>query len=106
MLDADVVPEPPFWGTRVVRGISLDDVWPLLNEVALFRNQWGFGKSERPVPRASTRQFLDDEARPVLREWIARAKAEQLLDPEVVYGYLPANSDGDDVVIWVARGTG
>ncbi|MEX2420984.1 MAG: B12-binding domain-containing protein, partial [Actinomycetota bacterium] len=36
------VPEPPFWGQRVVRGINVDDIWPLINEIALFRNQWGF----------------------------------------------------------------
>ena len=98
-LAADDVPSPPFWGTRVVRGISLDDVWPLLNEVALFRNQWGFGKGSDQSPD-DYKRMLEDEARPVLREWIARAKAEQLLTPEVVYGYLPANGDGDDVVIW------
>jgi len=99
LLDTSEIPEPPFWGTRVVRGISLDDVWPLLNEVALFRNQWGFSKSQDMSPD-DYQQFLDDEARPVLREWIARAKAEQLLVPEVVYGYLPANGDGNDLVIW------
>jgi 5-methyltetrahydrofolate--homocysteine methyltransferase len=81
-----------------VRGISLDDVWPLLNEVALFRNQWGFSPGGRSP--AEYQRFLDEQARPVLREWIAHAKAEQLLTPEVVYGYLPANGDGDEVVVW------
>ncbi|MGH3440769.1 MAG: methionine synthase [Nitriliruptorales bacterium] len=92
------IPEPPFWGPRVVRGIPIDEVWPLLNEIALFRNQWGFTPGDRSPQEYEA--FLESEARPVLREWVARAKADRLLVPEVVYGWFPANGDGDDVVVW------
>ncbi|HEX2028279.1 MAG TPA: methionine synthase [Nitriliruptorales bacterium] len=95
------IPRPPFWGQRTVRGISIDDVWPLVNEVALFRNQWGFTPGERSPKEY--RAFLEREAWPVLREWVARAKAEKLLVPEVVYGYYPASGDGDDVIVWDPR---
>jgi 5-methyltetrahydrofolate--homocysteine methyltransferase len=95
--DVDV-PSPPFWGQRVVRGIPVDEVWPLVNEIALFRNQWGFTPGDRSPEEYEA--FLDREARPVLREWVARAKAEKLLVPEVVYGWFPANGDGDDLVVW------
>jgi 5-methyltetrahydrofolate--homocysteine methyltransferase len=40
-------PTPPFWGQRTVRGIPVGEVAPLLNEVALFRNQWGFTPGRR-----------------------------------------------------------
>ena len=92
------VPTPPFWGQRVVRGIPIDDVAPLLNEVALFRNQWGFTPGE--MAPQEYRELLDTKARPVLREWLARAKADKVVTPEVVYGYYPANGDGDDLVVW------
>ncbi|MCC5946984.1 MAG: homocysteine S-methyltransferase family protein [Nitriliruptoraceae bacterium] len=92
------VPTPPFWGQRVVRGIPLGDVAPLLNEVALFRNQWGFTPGDRSVDEYQ--QLLEDKARPVLREWLARAQAEKVVTPQVVYGYYPANGDGDDLVVW------
>ncbi|HEX9765351.1 MAG TPA: vitamin B12 dependent-methionine synthase activation domain-containing protein, partial [Nitriliruptorales bacterium] len=95
--DVDL-PQPAFWGQRVVRGISIDDVWPLINEVALFRNQWGFTPGDRSGDRYQA--FLDEHARPVLREWIERAKRDQILTPEVVYGYYPANADGDDLIVW------
>jgi 5-methyltetrahydrofolate--homocysteine methyltransferase len=92
------VPTPPFWGSRVVRGIPIGDVAPLLNEVALFRNQWGFTPGDRS-PDAYA-ELLETRARPVLREWLARAQADKVVTPEVVYGYYPANGDGDDLVVW------
>jgi 5-methyltetrahydrofolate--homocysteine methyltransferase len=95
--DVDV-PTPPFWGQRVVRGVPVDEVWPLLNEVALFRNQWGFTPGDLSPDQYQA--LLDEQARPVVREWLARAKAEKVVTPEVVYGYYPANGDGNDLVVW------
>jgi 5-methyltetrahydrofolate--homocysteine methyltransferase len=96
---ADVpVPVPPFWGQRIVRGVPIDEVAPLVNEVALFRNQWGFVPAD--LGPDGYRELLEREARPVLRDWIARAKAERVVTPSVVYGFYPANGDGDDVVVW------
>jgi 5-methyltetrahydrofolate--homocysteine methyltransferase len=92
------VPTPPFYGQRVVRGIPVTDVAPLINEVALFRNQWGFTPGDRSPD--DYQQLLEEKARPVLREWLARAQAEKVVTPEVVYGYYPANGDGDDLVVW------
>ncbi|MDQ3931240.1 MAG: methionine synthase, partial [Actinomycetota bacterium] len=92
------IPTPPFWGQRVVRGIPFDDVWPLCNEIALFRNQWGFSPGGRTPQEYEA--FLAEHARPVLREWIAQAKGSKIVVPEVVYGYYPCNSDGDELIVW------
>jgi 5-methyltetrahydrofolate--homocysteine methyltransferase len=92
------VPAAPFWGQRVVRGVPIGDVAPLLNEVALFRNQWGFTPGE--LSPDGYAELLATEARPILREWLARAQADKVVTPEVVYGYYPANGDGDDLVVW------
>ncbi len=92
------VPEPPFWGQRVVRGIGVDDVAPLINEIALFRNQWGYSPGDRSPD--DYRAFLDEHARPALRSWIEAARRDKIVTPEVVYGYWPANSDGDDLIVW------
>ncbi|MFB7958373.1 methionine synthase, partial [Streptomyces sp. NPDC056045] len=35
------VPAPPFWGTRVVKGIQLKEYASWLDEGALFKGQWG-----------------------------------------------------------------
>jgi 5-methyltetrahydrofolate--homocysteine methyltransferase len=86
---------PPFIGSRVVRGIELDQVAEFVNETALFRNQWQF----RPEGGESDADFKD-RIRAYFRDQLAQAKAEHLLVPQVVYGYFPANGDGDDLVIW------
>ncbi|MEZ5139827.1 MAG: vitamin B12 dependent-methionine synthase activation domain-containing protein [Acidimicrobiales bacterium] len=87
--------EPPFLGSRVIKGLSLDDIAGYLNETALFRNQWGF----RPEGGESDDEFKS-RLRPELREQLAKARADDLLVPQVVYGYWPANGDGDEVVVW------
>jgi 5-methyltetrahydrofolate--homocysteine methyltransferase len=79
----------------VIKGIGLDDLLPYVNETALFRNQWQF----RPEAGESDEDFKA-RIRPVLREQLAAAKASGVLVPQVVYGYFPANSDGDELVIW------
>ena len=89
------VPTPPFLGSRVVRGISLDEIAGCLNETALFRNQWGF----RPEAGESDDAFKE-RVRAVLRGQLDSARTSGVLVPQVVYGYFPANADGDDLVIW------
>ena len=86
---------PPFVGSRVAKGMSVDDVATYLNETALFRNQWGF----RPESGEDDPSFKE-RVRSLLREQLATAKAEQLLVPQVAWGHFAANADGDELVIF------
>ena len=95
---------PPFIGSRVVKGISLDEIAAFVNETALYRNQWQF-RPERVLGDDGTeRPESDDEfktrIRSTFREQLAAAKASGVLVPQVVYGYFPANGDGNDLVVW------
>ncbi|MCC7364814.1 MAG: homocysteine S-methyltransferase family protein [Dehalococcoidia bacterium] len=92
------VPKPPFWGSRVVRGLPLRDIFPFVNETALFRGQWQYQKGQRSDGEYAA--FVESEVRPVFRRWQERAIAEQLLVPQVVYGYFPCQADGNDLVVW------
>ena len=85
---------PPFLGTRVVKGLPIDAIAGYLNETALFRNQWQFR------PDGGSDDEFKARIRPTLRDELATAKSEGLLVPQVVYGYFPANGDGNDLVIW------
>ncbi len=86
---------PPFIGSRVVKGISIDEIAEYVNETALFRNQWQY----RPLEGENDDDFKA-RIRPELRAQLAQAKASGILVPQLVYGYFPANGDGNDVVIW------
>jgi 5-methyltetrahydrofolate--homocysteine methyltransferase len=86
---------PPFVGSRVAKGVSLDEIATYVNETALFRNQWQF----RPE-RGETDDEFKARIRPVLREQLDRAKQESLLVPAVAWGYFPVNANGNDLVVW------
>lgn len=92
------VPLPPFWGRRVVREVPLGQIFPYINENALFRGQWGF-KQGRQSAEAFERS-IEETARPVFRELQKRAMAEGFLTPRVVYGYFPCQSEGNDLIVY------
>ena len=89
------VPAPPFIGTRVEKGIPLNEIAKYLNETSLFRNQWGY----RPL-EGETDAHFKTRVRAVLRQQLSAARRSNVLRPAVVYGYFPANADGDDLIIW------
>jgi 5-methyltetrahydrofolate--homocysteine methyltransferase len=91
------VPTPPFWGTRIVKGVPVADYLQLLDERALFLGQWGL-RGARGGDGPSYEDLVETEGRPRLREWIERLSTEGILaHAAVVYGYFPAVSEGDVV---------
>ena len=88
---AAIIPEAPFLGTRVVRGLPLTDVFPYVNRTALLRGQWGFkGRDAETAARAEL----------ALSEIQQQALRDGVLEPAVVYGFFPAQSDGDDLIVY------
>jgi len=92
------IPAPPFWGTRIVRGVALGDYAAFLDERATFMGQWGL-KPGRNEDGASYEELVATEGRPRLRYWLDRILAEGMLDASVAYGYFPVYSEGDDMVV-------
>jgi 5-methyltetrahydrofolate--homocysteine methyltransferase len=92
------VPEPPFFGTRVVKGIPLADYVSYLDERALFLGQWGL-KPTRGEGGASREELVETEGRPRLRMWLERAQTEGLLQAAVVQGYFRCVSEGNDLIV-------
>ena len=92
------VPAPPFWGTRMVKGLKLADYAEFLDERATFMGQWGL-KPSRAEDGASYQDLVETEGRPRLRYWLDRILAEGMFDAKVVYGYFPVYSDGEQVVV-------
>jgi 5-methyltetrahydrofolate--homocysteine methyltransferase len=94
-IDIDV-PTPPFWGDRIVKGISLADVAAYLDERATFMGQWGLKGSRNGL---SYEELVETEGRPRLRTWLDRIQTDGIAEFAVVYGYWPCYSEGNDLVV-------
>jgi len=92
------IPRPPFYGSQVVEDIDLDEVFSFVNETALFKGQWQFKQGKRPADEYQA--LVRDTVRPIYEELKERSKREQLLQPRVVYGYFPAQSSGNDLIVY------
>ncbi len=89
-------PEPPFWGHRVLDPIPLQSVWDNLDLNTLYRLHWG----ARNASGERWDQLVEGEFEPKLEELKSRAAREGFLLPRAIYGYFPANGEGDDLVIY------
>src|SRR5690242_18519523 len=91
------VPKAPFFGVRTLReqDIPLDEVFALLDLDELYRLQWG--------ARGSGPQYestVKNEFEPVLARLTADAKRAGWLTPQAVYGFFPAQSRGNELLIY------
>ena len=92
------IPRAPFYGSRVVDDIPLQDVFAFVNETALFKGQWQFKQGSRPP--AEYQALVRDTVRPIYAEMQRRSRRDQLLVPRVVYGYFPVQSSGNDLIVY------
>ncbi|WP_369245395.1 methionine synthase [Streptomyces sp. R41] len=97
------VPKPPFWGTRVIKGIQLKEYASWLDEGALFKGQWGL-KQARTGDGPTYEELVETEGRPRLRGLLDKLQTENLLEAAVVYGYFPCVSKDDDLIILDEQG--
>lgn len=98
----NLVPVPPFLGSRILKGVSLDEIARYLNETALFRNQWQLKQGSKSADEYE--KLIADRARPALRDWLNRAKIDKVLVPQAVYGYWPTQSAGNDLIVYSEDG--
>ena len=92
------LPSPPFWESRVVKGIGLKEYASWIDEGALFKGQWGL-KENRKGDGPSYEELVESEGRPRLRGWLEKLHTDNLLEAAVVYGYYPCVSKGDDLIL-------
>jgi 5-methyltetrahydrofolate--homocysteine methyltransferase len=99
--DAPSIPVPPFWGVRVRKDYDLREVFRYINETALFKNQWQL----KTASQSDYLRLVDEKFRPILRKLEDEVAGSGLFEPAVVYGYFPAQADGNDVVVYQAPST-
>src|SRR6266436_2244692 len=94
--DSPDIPTPPFWGVRVRKDFDLRELFPYINETALFKNQWQL----KTASQEDYLRLVAEKFRPIKHRLEEEIVASGLFDPKVVYGYFPAQGDGNDVVVY------
>ncbi len=90
------IPRPPFWGARVKKDWDLSEVFQYINETALFKNQWQL----KTASQEDYLRLVEEKYRPILKGLEAEVIQEGWFEPKVVYGWWPAQSEGNDVVVF------
>ncbi len=92
---AKLIPRPPSWGPRVVHAMPLDAVFQHLAKNELFRLSWGAKNTH-----GAAWEELQAEYEHRLVDMRRQALAEGWLQPQGVYGYWPAQADGNSLVVY------
>jgi 5-methyltetrahydrofolate--homocysteine methyltransferase len=92
------IPQPPFYGSRVVDDIPLRHVFSFINETALFKGQWQFKQGRKSSEEYQA--LVAGHVRPIYDELKARCERESLLIPKVVYGYFRCQSSGNSLIVY------
>ncbi len=94
-------PLPPFWGTCLLTAtdIPIAEVWSYLDQQALIAGQWQFRKP-REQSKEEYQAFLAEKVYPILEQWRQRIQQEFCLEPQLVYGYFPCQSEGNTLYLY------
>lgn len=94
-------PTPPFWGTKILQSadIPIEELFGYLDLQALIVGQWQFRKP-KDQSKEEHQAFLAKKVYPILESWKRRIVEENLLQPQVVYGYFPCQSEGNTLNIY------
>jgi 5-methyltetrahydrofolate--homocysteine methyltransferase len=91
-----IIPKPAFWGARVFRSYKLDDIFPYLNETALFKNQWQL----KTAAQADYLRLVEEKYRPILLDLQKEVITAGWFEPKSVIGFYPCAGDGNELVIF------
>lgn len=91
------IPQPPFFGYRILKNLRMPDVFPWVNKIALYRSQWQFKQGDR-TPR-EFELYLQENVEPLFERFKAQTVREKILEPKIIYGYYKCYSEGNDLVV-------
>jgi 5-methyltetrahydrofolate--homocysteine methyltransferase len=99
----NLIPTPPFWGSRCIEHVPVRAVAPYINRTTLYKFQWGF-RSQGRSPE-EYREWARAELDPLFNRLVERSARENILRPQAVYGHFPCQSEGDDLIVYAEPGT-
>jgi len=91
------IPKPPFFGYQILKNLRMQDVFPWINKIALYRAQWQFKQGDR-TPR-EFELYLQENVEPIFERFKAQTVHEKILEPKVIYGFFKCYSEGNDLVV-------
>jgi 5-methyltetrahydrofolate--homocysteine methyltransferase len=100
--DAPNIPSPPFWGVRVQKDYDLRELFGYINETALFKNQWQL----KTASQEDYLRLVEEKYRPIKKQLEDEIAGNGLFEPRVVYGYFPAQSEGNDLIVYGPESAG
>ena len=92
------IPQPPFWGVRTERAtdFELKTLFEYINPTALFKNQWQL----KTASQQDYVRLVEEKYKPILAALEQDAIDGGWFDPQVVYGYFPCQSQGNDLIVY------
>jgi 5-methyltetrahydrofolate--homocysteine methyltransferase len=90
------IPKPAFLGARVFKSYKLDDIFPYLNETALFKNQWQL----KTAAQGDYLRLVEEKYRPILLDLQKEVITSGCFEPKSVIGFYPCASERDDLIIF------
>ncbi|HVJ06594.1 MAG TPA: methionine synthase [Candidatus Saccharimonadales bacterium] len=92
------IPQPPFWGVRteLAADFDLKTLFEYINPTALFKNQWQL----KTASQTDYVRLVNEKYRPILEGLERDAIEYGWFDPQVVYGYFPCQSKGNDLIVY------
>ncbi|HEY9679748.1 MAG TPA: methionine synthase [Drouetiella sp.] len=93
-----VIPVPPFWGSKIVEDVPLKEVFEHVNENVLIRGQ--FRVRQGSMSDAEYKKMVAEKVLPELEALKEKCIREKLLEPKAIYGYFPCRSSGKDLIVY------
>jgi 5-methyltetrahydrofolate--homocysteine methyltransferase len=90
------IPKPAFWGARVFKNYKLDDIFPYLNETALFKNQWQL----KTAAQSDYLRLIDEKYRPILLDLQKEVIISNWFKPKSIIAFYPCAGDGNELVVF------
>ncbi|MEJ7594749.1 MAG: methionine synthase [Planctomycetaceae bacterium] len=94
-----VPPKPEFTGTRIIENLPLEELVPYIDWSPFFSSWQLIGK----YPKILNDAVVGEEARKLFadaQDELKKLLVDRSIKARGVYGFWPANSDGDDIVLW------
>ena len=92
------VPKPPFWGSRLIEKVPLQNLVTYLNERMLYQFHWGYRKDGRTLDQYMA--WARKELRPIATRLLKQCEDEGILQPKAAYGFWKCASEGNSVILF------